>query len=306
MEGMLKPVTRMESRLIRIISGTDDEYKMKMKCLNCGKMFNKNGDYKRQKFCSDKCNAAYHRNNRKSAGIGKYRHICEKCKTVFNNDQKASKYCSVECWSKKNLFIIDGVKWKKCAKCGETKILNNDNFYNAKNTTDGFCVYCRDCSLAKTKTEEFKIWHKRSRDRRVDKARVENSNYKCREDVKEQRNIVDAVRASNDKWFYLKNKTRILMYTCLRKVKNSPTMEKLLGYTVDELKLHIEKQFTDGMTWEKMFNGEIEIDHKIPIINFRYASTDDPEFKKCWALDNIQPLWKIDNLKKGTKILAER
>ena len=30
-----------------------------------------------------------------------------------------------------------------------------------------------------------------------------------------------------------------------------------------------------------------------------------PNFKKCWALENLQPLEKIENLKKGSKLLNE-
>lgn len=34
---------------------------------------------------------------------------------------------------------------------------------------------------------------------------------------------------------------------------------------------------------------------------FNYESPDDLEFKECWSLSNLRPLWKIDNLRKGAK-----
>jgi len=58
---------------------------------------------------------------------------------------------------------------------------------------------------------------------------------------------------------------------------------------------------TPGMT-RANYGTEWEIDHKIPLWSFDYSDIADPQFKKCWALDNLQPLWKGDNLKKGTKI----
>lgn len=77
--------------------------------------------------------------------------------------------------------------------------------------------------------------------------------------------------------------------------------EDLLGYTMQELKTHIERQFTPGMTWEKLLAGEIHIDHIIPVSSFSITDVDDPDFKKCWGLQNLQPLWAKDNISKSNK-----
>jgi hypothetical protein len=92
----------------------------------------------------------------------------------------------------------------------------------------------------------------------------------------------------------------ISIYKTLRGVKNGRRWECLVGYTVDELKKHLEKQFTDGMTWENY--GEWHVDHKIPKSVFNYETPEDIDFKKCWALSNLQPLWKLDNLIKYNKL----
>lgn len=31
-------------------------------------------------------------------------------------------------------------------------------------------------------------------------------------------------------------------------------------------------------------------------------SMDDPEFKECWALNNLQPLSKVKNQRKGNRL----
>lgn len=77
--------------------------------------------------------------------------------------------------------------------------------------------------------------------------------------------------------------------------------EKLFGFTRDELVKHIEGQFTNGMSWEAFMRGEIHIDHKRPVSSFNITSVDDPDFKACWCLDNLQPLWAKDNYLKGAK-----
>lgn len=74
-----------------------------------------------------------------------------------------------------------------------------------------------------------------------------------------------------------------------------------LGYTWIELKNHLMNLFKDGMTWELLCLGEIHIDHIKPLKLFRYESLDDPLFKEAWALSNLQPLWKVDNLRKSCK-----
>lgn len=80
--------------------------------------------------------------------------------------------------------------------------------------------------------------------------------------------------------------------------------EDLVDFTTSELKIHIENLFTEGMSWDKFLSGEIHIDHKLPISSFHYEKPTDEGFKKCWSLDNLQPLWAMDNFKKGNKILC--
>lgn len=75
--------------------------------------------------------------------------------------------------------------------------------------------------------------------------------------------------------------------------------EKILGYTRDDLMRHLEKQFKPGMSWEN--RKEWHIDHIKPVFLFKFKSVDDPEFKECWALSNLQPLWAQENRIKSKK-----
>ena len=90
---------------------------------------------------------------------------------------------------------------------------------------------------------------------------------------------------------------------CIRRNKmnkNNKTFA-LLGYTKDELKVHLESYFTEenGYTWDNMHLWHI--DHIRPVASFDFDSTDHPEFKECWALKNLQPLWAKDNISKNAK-----
>ena len=80
--------------------------------------------------------------------------------------------------------------------------------------------------------------------------------------------------------------------------KKSKTFE-ILGYTPLELAAHLEAHFSEGMSWKN--HGEWHIDHIQPLASFSWSCVDDEDFKKAWALENLQPLWAEDNLLKGAK-----
>lgn len=84
-----------------------------------------------------------------------------------------------------------------------------------------------------------------------------------------------------------------------KKRKNGKHWEDLVGYTIEDLMNHLENQFQEGMSWENY--GEWHIDHIIPKSWFIFESYEDEDFKKCWALENLQPLWAKDNISKGNR-----
>jgi hypothetical protein len=84
--------------------------------------------------------------------------------------------------------------------------------------------------------------------------------------------------------------------------KHGRHWEDLVGYTLEDLKRHLESLFDNKMRWQNYGKNGWNIDHVIPKSLFKYNSYDDDEFKQCWALCNLQPLWEKDNLLKSNKI----
>jgi hypothetical protein len=76
-------------------------------------------------------------------------------------------------------------------------------------------------------------------------------------------------------------------------------LESVVGYSVAALRRHIARQFVDGMSW--LNTQEWQIDHVVPKSAFSYSSPDDPDFRACWALTNLRPLWGRDNIRKSAK-----
>ena len=95
------------------------------------------------------------------------------------------------------------------------------------------------------------------------------------------------------------------MGRALKGNKQGRKWENLVGYSCEELRNHLEKLFKIGMTWEIFLQGKIHIDHIIPRSWWIYESPDDSEFKQCWALCNLQPLWNEDNIKKSNKVVKQ-
>lgn len=69
------------------------------------------------------------------------------------------------------------------------------------------------------------------------------------------------------------------------------------GYTVSELIAHMERLFTEGMNWDRVLAGDVQIDHVIPIRIFNLAALDG--VKRAYALSNTQPLWRGENARKS-------
>ena len=87
----------------------------------------------------------------------------------------------------------------------------------------------------------------------------------------------------------------------LKGAKGGRHWEVLVDYTLLELKKHLEKQFLDGMTWEN-YGPVWHVDHRIPIDAHNFTKSEHEDFKRCWALKNLQPMWAKDNLMKKNKL----
>ena len=80
--------------------------------------------------------------------------------------------------------------------------------------------------------------------------------------------------------------------------KSKQTMD-LLGCSINDLKKHLSSLFQDGMSWKNYGRGGWHIDHIRPCSSFDL--TDPEQQKQCFHYTNLQPLWEIDNLRKGSK-----
>jgi len=141
-------------------------------------------------------------------------------------------------------------------------------------------IYMKD--WRKNNKEHLKEYSKNYRETNPEKVKKYKSKFYSISKNRLSRNITETMRKS------------------LKGNKGSRHWEDLVDYTLQDLMIHLEKQFKEGMNWNNM--GKWHIDHIIPIDFFNFNSYEDEEFKQCWALSNLQPLWASENLKKSNKI----
>jgi hypothetical protein len=148
------------------------------------------------------------------------------------------------------------------------------------------------------KKEEKSLYLKEYRKRKkVDiSEKRKKYNEKNKEKINESRRNRYKERIKTDLNFKLKRIHRNLLQRVLRYKKHEST-SYLLGYSSIELKENIESKFKEGMNWDNY--GDWEIDHIIPVSHFDLEVTPPSDVN---SLDNLQPLWKLENIKKSNYV----
>ena len=201
---------------------------------------------------------------------------------------------------------------KICTKCKVEKELTE--FSKNKNYKDGFQNQCKSCAKARMKAyyednrDKISAHHKDYYKDNKDKAKAYRKAYykdnkdKARAYEEANRDKINArerERRKTDSLYKMKGNLRNRTSAAFKNKGYSKTSktQEILGIDWKTVKAHIEKQFTKGMCWDNY--GEWHIDHIMPLAS---ANTIEETIKLC-HYTNLQPLWALDNIKKGDKIL---
>jgi hypothetical protein len=149
--------------------------------------------------------------------------------------------------------------------------------------------------------EKYKNWFEQNKDHR--KKYMDEYREKNKDKIREIKRNYEKTRKANDPLYKLVANFRTAIWTVLKENK----MDKyghyfeILQYSPDELATHLENQFSEGMSWENY--GEWHVDHRTPITAFNFQEIGDNEFMRCWSLENLQPMWAEENIRKSNKII---
>lgn len=219
---------------------------------------------------------------------------------------------------------------KICSNCNCEK--DESEFTKNKNTKDGLEYYCKLCLHQKKK--QYRL---QNRDRHLkykQKYRSKNSKEITKKSKNYYQNNKDKIRNYQHNYYSINkqkinkrnntyNQERLRKDPSLRlrqnisnfvnkqlKQQNSSKDDSFLshlGYTIEDLKIHLESQFESWMTWDNWGRASTKyktwnIDHIIPQSSLPFSSIKDENFKKCWALENLRPMEAISNIRKSNKL----
>lgn len=163
-------------------------------------------------------------------------------------------------------------------------------------TTSGYRAgcHCKDCRRAHSAAN--RVWARLNRDK------VTAGNYRWAQRNPDKRAAICRRwrngRSPGAERLRLKSAVRNRVAAALRRFGKKACTHLLLGCSVAEFRRHIESLFLPGMTWANRHLWHI--DHETPICRFDLSTLAGQQ--AAFHYTNTQPLWAVDNLRKGAKL----
>lgn len=158
------------------------------------------------------------------------------------------------------------------------------------------CKVCFKCGILAEISGKYKMCAYCKQDQINHRNRY-TKEYRLRPENRIKRNaqVRDRLKLNPNLLLIKRIRNRVYSFIKLQGQVKLKSTKEMLGCDYEFLKNHIESQFVSGMSWDNI--GKWHIDHKKPLAS---AKTMD-DIIALNHYTNLCPLWKIDNLKKGSK-----
>jgi len=180
-----------------------------------------------------------------------------------------------------------GLVW--CITCGLPKDKEEMRTIR-QNSWSGQCKICAKKTRGKWYTEKLP---EKMKDPEFAKRRIENIKKSGRKAYRKKMKTIEG---------QLNARMRYRVRDCLRRGYKSGSWTTLVDYSVNQLKRRLRRTMPEGYSWDDFMDGDLHIDHIIPLSAFPFTSDRELNFKKAWALKNLQLLPARDNMVKGVTI----
>jgi len=270
-------------------------------CQQCGKTNPPSKSNRRRKFCSKKCGKLNHYNRYKAEG--RYSYYTKK-----NPDWGKKRHARLESedkrrkefeWCQQNMYDIRRIEeeygisknsaWSRAKAHGlEPRIVRWKQEYHFYTKEQAEKIAKEDPPPgSQVRTTEEQRAKYRERNKRPE---VRKRNWERRQE-----------RMKTNPALRLRKTVSMTVREALKRQmssKNGASTFEYLPYTPLQLMEHIESQFDEHMSWDN-YGDYWHLDHIVPQAALIYDSLTHPNFQKCWALNNLQPLEKTKNISKG-------
>lgn len=231
--------------------------------------------------------------------IGKSKDEFRKDKSEKDGLTAKCKQCLSEYYQKNKIKI--NLRRKELNKIPErkSKISKNKKQYYKKNRKK---ILSKKSTIQKT--DDFRKSRREYYQNNKEKFKTKDKKYRNKTETKNKKRIY------HNKYYKeninyklacsLRSRIRVALKNKIIK-KNFKTLD-VVGCTIPELKLHLESQFKEGMSWDNHGQYGWHIDHIKPLSSFDL--TDQEQVKQACHYTNLQPLWAEENLSKGCKYIT--
>lgn len=176
-----------------------------------------------------------------------------------------------------------------------------EEFNKSSQHKSGRRNYCKSCQkdIGKKYSEklgyELKLKKKKWKEENKDKVKISRQLSYKKHGKRIAKEKYEKIKSNPTEYLKVLVRRRIRGILNSKNIKKRLSSESIVGCSYSELKTHLESKFVDGMSWDNQ--GKWHIDHKIPLSS---AKNEEEIYKLC-HYSNLQPLWAIDNIKKGNK-----
>lgn len=187
---------------------------------------------------------------------------------------------------------------KICPRCLVEKSVG-DYYLNKNGSRRSYCKPCyveysRSYYLLKLKNNEQYKQDSRERKRNDDYIAKRKEWYEKNKDIINKK-LYNRRRC--DIQFKLSAEVRTRLNKAIRNKQKVGSAVRDIGCSMSELKLHLEKQFVEGMSWDNWSHNGWHIDHIKPLNKFDLEKRE--QLLEAVNYKNLQPLWAKDNIKKS-------
>ena len=242
-------------------------------------------------------------------------HLCKECGIVFKPTIGIQGFCSRACRTKSYLKLNREVIAEKAKM--KSKLFHEsraERLYVTKNPKCNFChspipfqkfFRRRDAKYCSQKCSRKAQSEKRKNDP------IKAAAYKITKKKTYLKRQLNGKNARDKREYYQNNiqarvakNLRTRLYLAVKKQggKKCDSTMSLTGADWPAFSVWIQNKFQKGMTWDNY--GLWHIDHEKACSRFDLTKPDQQ--RECFRYTNLQPLWGLENIKKGSKIIPKQ